>query len=258
MMAMTRATAICLAAVAALAPQTQRLFAQKYVTVVGNDGRPVAGLASEDFSLRDGDIRRPMQGVEPATTPLAVEIAIAGFGVTDTTFLNSTIYSLYDALKKISAQNEVLGPTLSKGPAVAVIETLLEACAAVGNASTDRRAIVALIRQSATGPTITEPYRLTDALKEVRASFWAIVLVDDQKALASSLDGALASAAQISGGMREVVTTTTAMNETLARMRQLLSAQYLVTFLWPDPMLSQLNIVTRHDSGTVLAPVWNR
>jgi len=38
---------------------------------------------------------------------------------------------------------------------------------------------------------------------------------------------ALASAAQISGG-------------------------------WPDPMLSQINIVTRHDSGTVLAPVWNR
>lgn len=54
------------------------------------------------------------------------------------------------------------------------------------------------------------------------------------------------------------MTTAAAMTQTLTRVLQLLSSQYLVTLLWPDPMLSQLNIVTRHDSGTVLAPIWNR
>ena len=251
---MIRVVFSSLALIAVLAPQSQRLFAQKYVTVVANDGRPMAGLASEDFNLRDGDTRRPMQGAEPATTPLAIELVSDGFGEGDSAMLDGLTQQARVALAK-SGSRDHFGVMRVKGPAV--MYTLLDACAAIDAASSDRRAIVAVIRQRASDPPITEPYRLTDALKSVRASLWAIVLVDDKK-LSPSLDSALASAAQVSGGMREVVTTTAAVSEAQTRVLQLLSSQYLVTFLWPDPMLSQLNIVTRHDSGTVLAPVWNR
>ena len=253
-MATFRIALSVLAVLTGLAPQTQRLFAQKYVTVVGNDGKPVAGLASEDFNLRDGDTRRPMQGVEPATTPLAIQIAIDGFGESDSSVLDGLTQLARQALAKI--RPDQFGVIRAKGPAV--LYTLRDACASIDASLSDRRAIVAVIRQRANDPAITEPYRLTDALKAVHASLWSIVLVDDKKSLSSSLDAALTSAAQMSGGMREVVTTPAAVTETLTRVLQLLSSQYLVTFLWPDPMLSQLNIVTRHDSGTVLAPVWNR
>jgi hypothetical protein len=255
MMATIKVAFSGLALFLALIPQTQRLFAQKYVTVLGSDGRPVAGLQSEDFSLRDGDIRRPMQGVEAATTPLAIEIAIDGFGEGDSAILDRLTQQARDMQSKSSARAH-FGVVRVKGPSA--MHTLLDACAAIDAAPSDRRAVIALIRQTADDPAITEPYKLTDALKDVRASLWAIVLVDDKKSLSSSLDSALTSAAQISGGMREVVTSTAAVGETLSRVLQLLSSQYLVTFLWPDPMLSQLNIVTRHDSGTVLAPLWNR
>ena len=256
MMATMRVLFSALALVAALAPQTQRLFAQKYVTVVANDGRPMAGLASEDFNLRDGDTRRPMQGAEPATTPLAVEMAMSGFGEADDDFLTRTMRNTRATLGRNASHDELLGAMRSRQPDV--MSALLDACAAIDAASSDRRAIVAVIRQRANDPAITEPYRLTDELKAVRASLWAIVLVDDKKDLSPTLDNALASAAQTSGGMREVVTSTAAVTESLTRVLQLLSSQYLVTFLWPDPMLSQINIVTRHDSGTVLAPAWNR
>src|SRR6476660_9713162 len=109
MMAIARTIAICLTACAALAPQTQRLFAQKYVTVVGNDGKPVAGLASEDFNLRDGDTRRPMQGAEPTATPLAVELAISGFGETDNEFLTRTMASTRLTLMKNPSRDELVG-----------------------------------------------------------------------------------------------------------------------------------------------------
>ena len=245
----------CVALITLVTPQTQRLFAQKYVTVVANDGRPMAGLASEDFNLRDGDTRRPMQGAEPATAPLAIEMAIDGFSESDSAMVDRLTQQARDAQAKGGVRDH-FGVSRTKGPAV--MDTLLEACAAIDAASSDRRTIIAVIRQRADDPPITEPYRLTDALKSVRASLWAIVLVDDKKSLSASLDGALTSAAQISGGMREVVTSTAAAGETLTRVLHLVSSQYLVTFLWPDPMLSQINIVTRHDSGTVLAPLWNR
>ena len=56
----------------------QQTFAQKYVTVVGLEGRPVTGLGSEDFSLRDGAVRRPVQAAEPATQPLAIAVGDRG------------------------------------------------------------------------------------------------------------------------------------------------------------------------------------
>lgn len=254
MMAILRGILVGMAASVALSPQTQRLFAQKYVTVVANDGRPMAGLASEDFNLRDGDTRRPTQGAEPATTPLAIQIAIDGFGENDSAMIDGLTRQAREVLKEKVPDH--FGVSRAKGPAV--MSTLLDACAGIDAASSDRRAIVAVIRQRANDPAVTEAYRLTDALRAVRASLWAIVVVDDKTALSSSLDSALTSATEISGGMRDVVTTSAAASETLTRMLQLLASQYLVTFLWPDPMLSKINIVTRHDSGTVLAPVWNR
>lgn len=81
---MTLAAACLLAAAlsateSSVTPRRQRMFAQKYVTVVGGEGRPVTGLGSEDFSLRDGGIRRPLQAAEPATLPLSIAVGVAGF-----------------------------------------------------------------------------------------------------------------------------------------------------------------------------------
>jgi hypothetical protein len=38
----------------------------------------------------------------------------------------------------------------------------------------------------------------------------------------------------------------------------LILAQYVVTYLWPNPMLSTFSIATRHDRGDVLVPAWAR
>ena len=179
------AIAVSIATLIASGPgfANQQTFAQKYVTVVGLEGRPVTGLGSEDFSLRDGAVRRPVQAAEPATQPLAIGVVMAGFESAATPPVAQALEEVRRVLSLAGAGHRVDVVDAGARP---FLDAALEASNLVGAASTDRRIVQA------------------------------------------------------------------------ARVARLLLSQYVVTYAWPDPMIGQFSISTRHDRGTVLSPVWDR
>ena len=243
---------------------SQQTFAQKYVTVVGLEGRPVTGLGSEDFSLRDGAVRRPVQGAEPAAAPLAIEIVLAGFDAEDAGSVTPALDEIRRALKTGAASHRVEIVEASGRP---LVDAVLEAADSTSAAPTDRRVVVAIVRRRAGDGEIAHPERLTDGLRAARVSLWTLELGPvsaggsagaGRKPSSSPLDEALTMAVQFGGGLRETLSDAAALAEHARRVTSLLLSQYVVTYAWPDPMIGQFNISTRHDRGTVLMPVWDR
>jgi len=244
----------------------QQTFAQKYVTVVGLEGRPVTGLGSEDFSLRDGAVRRPVQAAEPAMQPLAIAIVIAGFEAADAGSLTKALDELRRALNTAGAGHRI---DVVDAGARSFLEAALEASDLAGAASTDRRIVLALLRRRAGDGDVTKPERLTDALRATRASLWTLEIAvaaeghgatsaGGPRPAPSPLDDALTTGTQLSGGLRETLASVSALPDHAGRVARLLLSQYVVTYAWPDPMIGQFSISTRHDRGTVLSPVWDR
>lgn len=243
----------------------QQTFAQKYVTVVGLEGRPVTGLGSEDFSLRDGGVRRPVQAAEPATQPLAIAVVIAGFETADAGSVAKAVDEIRRAVNTAGAGHRI---DVVDAGARSFLEAALEASDLAAAASTDRRIVLALVRRRAGDGDVTKPERLTDALRAARASLWTLeiavaegrdaVSAGGRRPAPSHLDDALTMATQIGGGLRETLASASVLPDHAARVARLLLSQYIVTYAWPDPMIGQFSISTRHDRGTVLSPVWDR
>jgi hypothetical protein len=237
---------------------SQQTFAQKYVTVVGLEGRPVTGLGSEDFSLRDGAVRRPVQAAEPAAQPLAMAVVLAAFEDGDAPTVGRAVDELRRAVKSAGTGHRVEIVNAGTRP---FLEAALEAADLVAAPATDRRVVLAIVRRRPGDGDIPQPERLVDALRAARVSLWTLEIAsaaDTRKSAPSPLDDALTTSTQAGGGLRETLKTMEALPDQAARVASLLLSQYVVTYAWPDPMIGQFNISTRHDRGTVLMPVWDR
>src|SRR3954469_1639617 len=68
-----------------------RAEVQTYVIVLDEDRRPVIGLATEDFYLRDGGIRQGLLDAGPATLPLDIAVVVDGFAASDREALTSAL-----------------------------------------------------------------------------------------------------------------------------------------------------------------------
>jgi len=76
--------------------------------------------------------------------------------------------------------------------------------------------------------------------------------------LTMPLDDVLNDATKFSGALRERVSDAAGLTPMAERVGHCLFVQYIVTYLWPNPMLSTFSIATRHDRGEVLVPAWAR
>jgi hypothetical protein len=149
------------------------------------------------------------------------------------------------------------------------LEAALEASDLAGAASTDRRIVLALVRRRAGDGDVTGVERLIDALRAARASLWTLEIAPaaegrgaapagGPRPAPSRLDDVLTLGAQLGGGLRETLASVSTLPDHAGRVARLLLSQYVVTYAWPDPMIGQFCISTRHDRGTVLSPVWDR
>jgi hypothetical protein len=264
---------------AAAAASSSPAASQSYVTVVNGDGLPVIGLGSEDFSMRDGSVRRGVLAAEPATAPLAVAVVLHGWSRGDAADLSRAVASMTRTLQAREPAHAVgvvvAGATgaaawkpahddasidqaildaLAAKPAP-LIDTLVDAMTALETTTTDRRLLLGVLRRGEE-PAGAELYRLTDATIRSRVSFWTVEVAG--AALATrAIDDALSAAAASGGALRRTVGRDR-LGDAVNRFAALWLAQYVVTFEWPDPMLSQIVIATRHSRGEVLAPVWQR
>ena len=260
---------------------------QVYAVVVDGDGYPVRGLSAEDFSLRDGSVRQAVLGAEPATNPVWIAIVAQGFKAADLPQVRAAIEAIASTTRKGPAGSHlgVMRPasatsswidlasdlsdadwqSLVDGPAPAVLDAIGQAAVALRQAPTDRRAVVLLIKRSSSS-ALVEPHGLvTDQLFTAGAALWTVEVGASSGSSAGAsapnsvkLDDVLNDATKFSGSLREQIADTPGMVPTAERVANLILAQYVVTYLWPNPMLSTFSIATRHDRGDVLVPAWAR
>jgi len=253
--------------------------AEIYVTVVNEDRHPVRGLGSEDFSLRDGGQRRTVLGAVPASDPFAVAIVVEGFGAADAPAVRGAINEFVMQLghgpdgsrfgvvgSAESPAGEVL--MLAAGqpaadlvsrlslPRGSLVGGIARGARALEDARTDRRVVLAMVRRTADEPRAAAPYQATDALLRARASLWTIEVAAPGKP--GGLEEVLASSSRLGGALRETAATTSDLTAAAARVADLLLSQYVITYTWPDPMISVVNVTTRHERGQVLHPSWPR
>jgi hypothetical protein len=261
---------------------------QVYAVVVDGDGYPVRGLSAEDFSLRDGSVRQAVLGAEPATNPVWLAVVVQGFKSADLPQVRAAIEAIASTTRKGPAGSHVgvMRPasaasswrdlasgvsdadwqSLVDGPAPSVLDAIGQAAVALRQAPTDRRAVVLLIKRSASSALVESRGLLTDQLFTAGAALWTVEVAaasGSGAAGASSsnlvkLDDVLNDATKFTGSLRERIADTPGMIPITERVANLILAQYVVTYLWPNPMLSTFSIATRHDRGDVLVPAWAR
>jgi hypothetical protein len=254
---------------------------QVYAVVVDGDGYPVRGLSAEDFSLRDGSVRQAVLGAEPATNPVWLAVVVEGFKPADFPQVRAAIEAIASTTRKGPAGSHVgvMRPAsatsswrdLASGLSDADWQSLVDGPApsvldAISQAPTDRRAVVLLIKRSASSALVESRGLLTDQLFTAGAALWTVEVAAPSGSGAAGasapnsvkLDDVLSDATKFSGSLREQIADTPGMVPMAERVANLILAQYVVTYLWPNPMLSTFSIATRHDRGDVLVPAWAR
>jgi hypothetical protein len=274
---LSTAIAIAIAAASAV-PMAQGPRREIYATVVDDDHMPIRGLNQEDFQIRDGGVRRPIQHAVPAPASMAVAIVTGGFAAGDRAVVRKSIQAIVGRLRADDPAHQVgaAGPdgTLQWfPPGTEITDTWLDrwlagttsptadaiasACAAIDQLSTDRRVVVALIQRGAADPSGLSFDALSRELTSVHATLWTVeVRASAPSSDAKRFDDALADAVRVSGSLREPIAAASALPKAAEEVADRLLSQYLLTYTWPDSGMP--SFATRHDRGTVLVPTWYR
>jgi hypothetical protein len=265
-----------LLSVAALRAQSTRV--QIYATALNEAGGPVRGLQTGDLVLRDGGVRQGVMDVQPAPEPISVAIVISGFGPTDVDALTAGIDGVARALHASNAATKV-GVVASPGDIAIITDGQTDWKASVTRATSaslsfsaairagadalaiapqDRRVVLG-VAQVPANATLSGADALADTLTLAHVALWTVETgAHATAAWPAVADKALTAASDAGGAIRFRVKDRTELPDAIRKVADYLTAQYLVTYGWPDPMLSTFSLVTRHDAGKVLTPAWTR
>ena len=259
----------------------QAARAQIYATVIGDQGDPVRGLQSADLVLRDGGVRQGVLSAEPATEPLSVAVVVNGLTAEDladaTRAIEETVRALtaQDSRTQVGLVTDGSRVTLLTAAmpgldglvrravtdAPSLVESVIDAAEALRPAPADRRVVLAIARPPSSAGDGRGPGadRLALTVSGLHVALWTIeVGVPETSMWSPSTQAAIADACRLGGSIREHARTHGDIPAAMSRITNLLLSQYLVTYTWPDPMLAQFNLVTRHEAGRVLVPAWSR
>jgi hypothetical protein len=139
------------------------------------------------------------------------------------------------------------------------IDAIVAACDALRDAPPDRRTVLAIMRPQSDDAPQGSRTRLVDAIAGARAALWTVeVAPATSGAPKPNLDEALTEGVRTSGALRERLSAGADVPAATARVGARWLSQYLVTYTWPEPMVSVFSLTTRHDAGEVLTPAWMR
>jgi len=260
--------------------------AQIYATVLSDAKTPVGGLSTADFVLRDGGVRIGVLNAAPALEPLSVAITVSGFDEVDAPALTQAVERLRQTLADSNAADRVgvLGGQVVAGASIAMlsgpaaetaaaiqnairarrdpIDGAIAACEVLREAPADRRTVLAFFKRQPSETSSPAAEQMLAAIRSSHAALWTIeiggrVSGRDPSPIAA-IDLALDEAVRASGAIRERVASAGDLPAASERTAKRWLSQYLVTFTWPEPMVSQFSLVTRHDAGDVLTPEWTK
>jgi hypothetical protein len=273
------AVVIIAATVAAgLSVGAQGAHLQIYATVLNDQGGSVRGLQAADLVLRDGGVRQGTIDVQPATDPLSVAIVVQGFSPDDVGLLRTALEAAARALRAQNSGTQIglvgpgpsatmIGPggglpaldaALTAPAAPTFVDAVLAGCQVLSAAPPDRRVVLGLVKTH--GVTdVPHPERLAASVSANQVSLWTVELGASGPAdWSPAVDAALTEAVRLGGSLRHPAKSAGEVAGGIAAIIDDLTAQYVVTYAWPDPMLSEFNLVTRHEAGKVLTPAWPR
>ncbi len=248
--------------------------------MLNEQGRPVRGLQAADLVLRDGGVRQVVVDAEAAKEPLAVAVVVFGFGAGD---LVDVERAIDEGVRTLRAQNPatqvgLVGAAssttmiepgqadwhasldrLASAPAGPnFIDAVIAGCALLDTAPPDRRVVLGIVETHGAAD-ISRPDRLSVAVSAGHVALWTVeVGATGPAEWRPPVDAALNDASRLGGSLRQTVKSATEVSTGVAAVVDFLLSQYLVTYGWPDPMLSQFNMETRHGAGRVLTPAWPR
>jgi len=254
-----------------------------FVTVTDAKGRPVGGLSARDISVRVDGVGREVMSVAPSAEPPAIVIIVDGYTEVATLQMRRALRSVLDVIRVASPEAQVAfmmseGPTpptlkhvnkyaaaldreaatfLRGGASAPMLESVMVAARALGEASSRRRMIFLLTSQRDSLPATEAAEVVGEAVRRSGASLWAL-----QSTLPARQVGAvenekvMKTVTRASGGRREQRLTWLIEEHAVAMTRQMLS-QYEVTFDLPATLAPGfLRVGVAGDGVEVLAPGW--
>ena len=267
------------AVAASTAVGAQGPLAQTYATVLNEQGGPVRGVQAADLVLRDGGIRQGVVDAVPAREPLAIAVVVFGLGAGELVEVEHVIDQSVRTLRAENPATQVglvgagssttmIAPgqtdwqasldRLASAASPNFIDAVIAGCDALSAAPPDRRVVLG-IAETHGAADINRPDRLSIAVTAGHVALWTVeVGATGAAEWRPPVEAALNDAVRLGGSLRQAVKSRADVSSGVAAVVDFLSSQYLVTYGWPDPMLSQFSLVTRHDAGRVLTPAWSR
>ena len=259
------------AALATISPSIVALRAQSdareramYVSVVNDAGDPVEGLGPDAFIVREDGIRREVLHVSRATEPIQIALLVdnSAAAADHIVHIRAGLTAFVDAMHK---DHDIALVGLADRPTILVDYTrnrelltrgigrvfgmagsgmtLLDALVEVGRGLEKRESPRAVLLPVLTdGVEFTNMYDRTvlDALKKSGAALYAVTIGtfvpgprDELRYRAIVLD----QGPRITGGHRETVLSSTAVEQTLKKMARELSSQYKVVYSRPPSLI---------------------
>jgi VWFA-related protein len=262
------AAALVGAAVTASAQDRRRSL---YVTVVDEKGQPVTALGPADFDVREDNVAREVLDVRPADAPLQIAIL-----VDNSTAARNDIQNIRPALEAFVAallqpsdtgrRNEIAIITLADRPTLQtdqytsdratvdkaighifaqpqsgtyLLEGIMEASRGLAKRNAERPVIVAITSE---GPELSDRHYATvlDPLRASNAAFYAVVFgppSGDTSLSARDRGVVLDQGTRDTGGRRENVLTSMALESTLQTLAAQLTHTLLVTYAQPESLI---------------------
>jgi len=256
LMAMFATPAVC----------AQSLERELVVSVVDSEDRPVGDLGPERFVVREDGRQREVLRVSRAATPMQIvvlvdtsqaatrpmvemrealdrfvtamhrgnEIAIVTFGDRPTILVDytSSLETLRSAIRRLFAM---------PGSGAYLLDAMDLVLRGIERRESRRPVILALTTEGIEYST-TYYRAVLDKLESTGAAFHALVVETDRTAVVQDEAGrdrafVVAEGTKLSGGRRDELLTSQAIDDTMARIATDLSQQYLVVYARPDSLI---------------------
>lgn len=257
-----------------------------YASVVDKTGKPVSELTAGAFIVRENDIAREVLNAAPATRPLQIallidtsqaiedhlldirnavqafvkqmggrhEVALIGFGERPTV--------LVDLTKDMARLQKGVGGVFARqGSGTYLMDAIVESAEALRRREAVRPHIIVF---SARGPEFSERHHqsVVDALRESGATLHTLMLnrpgIGMNSREEQELQLAVANGTKMSGGRREDLLTTMALDDRLRSVASEIENQYEVTYARPRTLIppKTMEVSVKRPDATVRAPQW--